>query len=423
MDKKTLSSFPFHVMTKPIGPICNLDCKYCFYLEKEELYKGEGKWRMAPELLESYVKQYIEAQPTNEVSFAWQGGEPTLLGVDFFRRVVELQKKYANGKVIDNAFQTNATLLDDDWALFFKENDFLVGVSIDGPKEVHDHYRVDKSGGSSFDRVMAGIKVLQKHDVRFNTLTCVNRVVSKKPLEVYRFLKGIGSSFMQFIPIVERRPGKQAKEWGLELACPEDSGIDDDDLPVTSWSVRPKDFGDFYTKIFDRWVQKDVGKIYIQLVETAFTKWIGVPGGICVHNETCGSALAVEHNGDMYSCDHFVYPQYRLGNIKDTPMAEMVQSPAQKKFGLDKRDRLPQYCRDCEVRFICHGACPKDRFLKTPDGESGLHYLCAGYRAFFNHMTPVMREMTRLYRNKASPAGVMELVKGKKIEGYRPGKK
>jgi uncharacterized protein len=409
-------------MTKPIGPICNLDCKYCFYLEKEALYT-DRKWRMAPELLENYVRQYIEAQPTDFVSFAWQGGEPTLLGVDYFRRVVELQRRYANGKTIENAFQTNATLLDSEWASFLRENNFLVGVSIDGPRELHDRYRVDKRGSSSFDQVVRGIEVLQKHGVRFNTLTCLNRATSKKPLDVYRFLKGIGSEFLQFIPIIERRPGSQAKEWGLDLASPEDEAENgEDDLPVMPWSVLPEDFGNFYIQVFDRWLQKDVGRIFVQLFDTALAKWVGEPGGICVHQETCGDALAIEHNGDLYSCDHFVYPHHKLGNIADQDIAEMVGSAKQRAFGQAKRDTLPQYCRDCEVRFVCNGGCPKYRFLETPAGDPGLHYLCRGYRSFFNHIAPVMQTMTALLRQGRPPAEAMQLSKNRAIPGYRPRK-
>ncbi|MBC2607075.1 anaerobic sulfatase maturase [Pelagicoccus albus] len=407
---------PFHVMTKPIGPICNLDCKYCFYLEKEALYT-EKKWRMQPDVLENYIRQYIEAQPNNHVSFAWQGGEPTLLGVDYFRRVVDIQNRYANGKSIENAFQTNGTLLDADWARFLKQHDFLVGVSIDGPKDIHDANRVDKRGESSFDQVMRGIQALQDEGVRFNTLTCLNRVTSQKPLEVYRFLKSIGSEFMQFIPIVERRPGSQAREWGLDLAEPGER--EQTDLPVFGWSVLPKDFGDFYIRIFDRWIRKDVGKVYIQMFETAFAKWVGIPGGICVHSETCGDALAIEHNGDVYSCDHFVYPQYRLGNMSDHALVDMVESDPQRKFGNAKRDTLPKYCRDCNVRFACNGGCPKDRFLRTPDGEAGLHYLCLGYRKFFQHIDVPMRAMAGLYSQRRPIPEIMELVAKKKLPGYK----
>lgn len=417
---RMIASRPFHVMTKPIGPICNLDCKYCFYLEKEALYT-DAKWRMSPERLERYIQQYIAAQPTDHVSFAWQGGEPTLLGVDFFRRVVSLQREYAGGKTIENAFQTNATLLDDEWGAFLHENQFLVGVSIDGPRELHDRYRVDKQDRSTFDQVMRGIEVLKKHQVDFNTLTCLNRATAKKPLEVYRFLKSIGSHYLQFIPIIERQPGAQTREWGLELASPDERpGATDEDLPVNSWSVLPRDFGEFYMRIFDRWVRKDVGKTFVQLFDTALGKWVGAPGGICVHAETCGDALAIEHNGDLYSCDHFVYPQHKLGNIADTELAELVNSPRQRKFGTDKRDTLPQYCRDCEVRFVCNGGCPKSRFLTTPAGEPGLHYLCEGYRAFFNHIAPVMRVMADLYQRRQSPAAAMDLVQSKSIPGYKP---
>jgi len=404
-------------MTKPIGPICNLDCKYCFYLEKEALYT-DGKWRMSPETLENYIRQYIEAQPSSHVSFAWQGGEPTLLGLEFFRKVIELQKRYANGKQIENALQTNGTLLDDDWAAFLIEHDFLVGVSIDGPKELHDHYRVDKKGRSTFDQVMRGIEALQRNEVRFNTLTCLNRATSKKPLEIYRFLKGIGSEFLQFIPIVERRPGVEARGWGLDLASPGERV--EDDLPVFGWSVLPEDFGDFYIRIFDRWLRKDVGRIFVQLFETALSKWVGTPGGVCVHAETCGDALAIEHGGDLYSCDHFVYPNYKLGNINEASLAELVDSPRQRAFGNAKRDTLPRYCQECEVRFACNGGCPKDRFLSTPHGDPGLHYLCKGYRKFFNHIDKPMRVLAQLHAQRRSAEEVMPLATSKKIQGYKP---
>lgn len=406
-------------MSKPIGPICNLDCRYCFYLEKEALYKNDGKWRMSAPLLESYIRQYIEAQPGAHVSFAWQGGEPTLLGLGFFQDVVRWQKKYANGKTIDNALQTNGTLLDRDWASFLRENDFLVGVSIDGPQELHDRYRVGKKGESTFDRVMAGIHVLQESEVAFNTLTCVNRAVSSKPLEVYRFLKSIGSSFMQFIPIVERKPGVQAATLGLDLATPGD-GIEEEDLPVTPWSVRPQDFGNFYRSIFDRWLLKDVGSVFVQLFEVTLAKWVGAGGGLCVHEETCGRALAVEHNGDLYSCDHFVYPDFKLGNLLHDGLEALVDSEAQRAFGQAKKDSLPPYCKECEVRAFCNGGCPKERFLKTPQGDPGLNYLCQGYRAFFNHVAPAMAALTELHRRRIPSERIMDLAKRKAIPGYRP---
>lgn len=417
----THASRPFHIMTKPIGPICNLGCTYCFYLEKEALYE-DGKWRMAPDLLESYIRQYIEAQPTDFVSFAWQGGEPTLLGVEFFRRVVALQREYADGKTIENAFQTNGTLLDDAWGTFLKESDFLVGISIDGPRELHDRYRVDKQGRSSFDQVMRGVEVLKRHEVAFNTLTCLNRATSKKPLEVYRFLKDIGSTFLQFIPIIERRPDATARQCGLDLAAPPERGALQvgEQLPVFGWSVLPQDFGDFYIRLFDRWVRKDVGKVYVQFFDTALGKWVGAPGGICVHNETCGDALAIEHNGDVYSCDHFVYPAHKLGNLREQSLPDLVNDPRQRAFGAAKSECLPRYCRECPVRFACHGGCPKYRFLTTPHCDPGLHYLCAGYRAFFQHVAPVMDAMATLWRRGQPPAAVMGMVRNKKLPGYRP---
>lgn len=404
----------FHVMTKPIGPICNLDCRYCFYLEKEELYEQERRkarpsWEMPPETLESYIRQYIEAQPGRQVSFAWQGGEPTLLGVRFFRRVVDLQKKYANGKTVANAFQTNGTLLDDEWGVFLQENNFLVGLSVDGPREVHDVYRVDKQGSPSFDRVMAGMEVLQKHGVEYNTLTVVSRVNSQKPLETYRFLRDHGSGFIQFIPLVERVALAPLQTEGgliqLTLAAPGERRS-----PVTDWSVLSEDYGTFLTTIFDEWVRRDVGKTFVQAFDVALGIWAGMGASLCVFGETCGDALALEHNGDVYSCDHFVYPEYRLGNLNDISLAEMVASPQQRKFGTDKRDTLPAYCRECDVRFACNGECPKHRFLKAPTGEWGLNYLCAGYKWFFAHIDPYMRTMTRLLQAGRAPNEIMAMV-------------
>ncbi|MBC8138603.1 MAG: anaerobic sulfatase maturase [Fibrella sp.] len=407
----------FHVMTKPIGPICNLDCRYCFYLEKEDLYEQERRkarpsWEMPPETLETYIRQYIEAQPGGEVSFAWQGGEPTLLGVRFFRRVVDLQKKYANGKTVTNALQTNGTLLTEEWGAFLKENRFLVGLSLDGPREMHDAYRVDKQGHSSFDRVMAGMEILQKKGVEYNTLTVISRINSQKPLETYRFLRDHGSGFLQFIPLVERSAQVPSQtEDGLiqlTLAAPRDRHAS-----VTDWSVRSEDYGTFLTTIFDEWVRHDVGKTFVQSFDVALGIWAGVGASLCVFGETCGDALAMEHNGDVYSCDHFVYPEYRLGNLNQTPLAQLVASPQQRKFGTDKRDTLPAYCRSCDVRFACNGECPKHRFLKTPTGEWGLNYLCAGYKRFFTHIDPHMRTMTRLLQGGRAPREIMALIAAK----------
>lgn len=416
------ASAPFHIMVKPIGPICNLDCKYCFYLEKEKLFDRGEKFRMSEETLERFVRGYIESQPSDHVIFAWQGGEPTLMGVDFFRKAVAFQKQYGGGKVIENAFQTNGTLIDDEWAAFFKENNFLIGVSIDGPQELHDHYRVDKGGKPTWEKVMRGIGFLKKHGVEFNTLTCVHRETAKKPLEVYRFLKGIGSTFLQFIPILERRPDDRSKEWNLDLASPPLLGgtaREEEEPRVMPWTVKASDYGDFLIQIFERWVRKDVGRIYVQMFDVALAKWVGVPGGLCIFSETCGSALAMEHNGDLYSCDHYVYPDYRIGNIMNQAMPDLVDSTAQKKFGTDKRDTLPGQCRKCPVKFACNGGCPKHRFIETKDGEAGLNYLCDGYFSFFNHIDPYMRVMARLYRMQLAPAGIMELIKNKRIPGIK----
>jgi uncharacterized protein len=392
----------FHVMAKPTGPICNLDCKYCFYLEKENLYPGAHSWAMPDDVLESYVRQYIQAQAAPVVTFAWQGGEPTLLGVDFFRKVVALERKYANGKRIANAFQTNGVLLNDAWAEFFLENGFLVGVSIDGPRELHDCYRVNKGGKPTFDSVMAGIGYLKKHGVEFNTLTVVNRKNSCHPLEVYRFLREAGSGYMQFIPIVERITSNPGPD-GLHLITPSWSTS----VEVSEWSVEPIQYGKFLCAIFDDWVRRDVGRYFVQIFDVALESWCGIPQGLCVFRETCGTALAIEHNGDLYSCDHYVYPENKLGNIMEAPLASLVESSKQREFGAAKQNSLPRYCRECEVRFACNGECPKHRFLQSPDGEPGLNYLCAGYKMFFNHIDPYMEFMAGELQNGRAPANVM----------------
>lgn len=403
-----MTSVPaFHVMTKPIGPLCNLDCKYCFYLEKEKLFPANEKFRMSDEVLEAYVRQYIAGQTAPEINFAWQGGEPTLLGVEFFRKVVALQKKYADGRPIRNALQTNGTLLDDEWGEFFAEHQFLVGVSIDGPPKLHDAYRVDKKGRPTYAEVICGIRLLHKHGVEFNTLTVVNRVNSRKPLDIYRFLKQIGSGFIQFIPLVERLPDAQAAELGLDLATPPRVDELDAQLPVTDWSVEPGQYGKFLTTIFDEWVKQDVGKVFVQLFDVALGNWLGAPPSLCVFSENCGAALAMEHNGDVYSCDHYVYPRYKLGNLLNQDLAAMVASPTQREFGLAKSATLPAYCRACDYRFACHGECPKHRFLRTPEGEAGLNYLCRGYKHFFAHIDPAMKKMAALIRAGRPPASIM----------------
>ena len=418
----------FHLLTKPIGPICNLDCKYCFYLEKEKLYPGESQWRMSDAVLEEHVRQYINSQSVLEINFAWQGGEPTLLGVEFFRKAVALQKKFADGKTVFNAIQTNGTLLDDEWCEFLAANKFLVGLSVDGPAELHDQYRMDKRQQPTFAVVMRGLELLKKHGVEFNTLTVVNRANSQQPLEVYRFLKSIGSEFLQFIPLVERATPEEMKMAGYDFAAPpllRSAGLQTGSVsdthqlagqetgapsPVTPWSVEPEQYGNFLCAIFDEWVRHDVGKTFVQLFDVALGNWMGLGSSLCVFAEKCGTALAIEHNGDVYSCDHYVYPRHQLGNMMNQSLAAMVNSPQQMKFGDDKLDSLPKFCRECEVRFACNGECPKHRFIFTPDGEPGLNYLCAGYKKFFNHIDPHMKMMARLLQNDEAPARIMEIL-------------
>lgn len=395
-----------HVMAKPSGAICNIDCKYCFYLEKEKLYPEKGKnWRMDDASLELYVRQYIEAQDVPEVNFAWQGGEPTLMGVDFFQKAVALQKQYANGKTITNAFQTNGTLLDEGWGAFLAAHQFLVGISIDGPQEMHDHYRVDKGGNPTFDKVMRGVEVLKKFQVEFNTLTVLQSHNAQYPKEVYRFLKSIGSHFLQFIPIVERI----AEQPGEDLLTLVDPTFEDR-AKVSKWSVSATQYGRFLCSVFDDWVRQDVGQYFVQIFDVALGAWLGQNPSLCIFSETCGDALIIEHNGDLYSCDHFVYPEYNLGNVRDHTIREMVDGVQQRKFGTDKRDTLPQYCRDCDYRFACNGGCPKHRFIHTPNGEKGLNYFCKGYKMFFNHADPYLRVMGNEVMNGRPAANVMRWV-------------
>ena len=378
----------FHLLAKPRGAICNLDCKYCFYLSKEDLYKGSS-FRMTDDMLETYIRQLIESHTVPEVTVAWQGGEPTLMGLDFFRRSIVFEKEYARpGMKIQNTIQTNGTLINDEWAAFFKENDFLVGLSIDGPREMHDFYRVDRRGEPTFDNVMRGLGFLQKHGVEWNALTTIHHANADHPVEVYRFLRDeCKAEFIQFIPIVER-------------LSPDSNG-------VTDRSTTAEQYGKFLVGVFEEWVRHDVAKVYVQMFDVALANWHGEPSGLCVHSKTCGGALAIEHNGDLYSCDHFVEPRYKLGNIKEKHMLKLVSSEPQVKFGNDKFDTLPKYCRECEVRFACHGGCPKDRFIKTPDGEPGLNYLCAGYKIFFNHIDKPMRTMSQLLHQNRAPAEIM----------------
>lgn len=405
---KTANSL-FHITTKPIGPICNLDCTYCFYLKKEALYPEHERasdFRMPLQTLDTYIREYIEAQPGSEVQFAWQGGEPTMLGLDYFKHVVELQDRYCPpDKRVSNAIQTNGILLSEEWCKFLARNHFLVGLSIDGPKEFHDMYRVAKGGEPTFDRVFNAMMLLKKHSVEFNTLTVIHRELACHPVEVYEFLRENGSGFMQFIPLVERVVKPDKKNGGnnrLEILR---AGWE-----VSPWSVEPLQFGLFLSDIFDGWIRRDVGKIFVQTFDVQLGIWVGYGSTLCIFGETCGRALAIEHNGDLYACDHFVSPEFKIGNINSTPLHAMVESQQQHKFGDDKRDSLPAYCKSCEVRFACNGECPKNRFSVTSDGEAGLNYLCAGYKHFLNHIRPYMQTMAGLLHQQKPPADIMRML-------------
>ncbi|MGV3509899.1 MAG: anaerobic sulfatase-maturation protein [Sphingobacteriaceae bacterium] len=394
----------FNLLAKPTGPVCNLDCTYCYYLEKEKMYPGNPNFTMNAETLETFTRKYIHEQPGKEVTFVWQGGEPTLLGIDFFKKALTLQKKYGSGKIIHNSFQTNGVLLNDEWCLFFKENNFLIGISIDGPEEVHNMYRKNKGEQGTFSKVMNAINLLKKHKVDFNTLTVVNNVNVEKPLEIYRFLKQIGSGYIQFIPIVERI-STEVPENGLELVLPEYQA----EATLSNWSVPSLQFGKFLVAIFNEWVKKDVGRVFVQIFDSTLANEVGVPAGVCLFNKYCGDALAIEHNGDVFSCDHFVYPEYKIGNINTTSIKKMLLEPRQIKFGLDKYDSLPQQCKTCDVLNYCYGECPKNRFSTTSSGEPGLNYLCEGYKLFFRHVKPYMKFMANELAHQRSPANVMRL--------------
>jgi len=395
----------FHVMAKPTGAICNLDCAYCYYLEKESLYPGD-RFRMGDDVLENYIRQVIEAQTASVVTIAWQGGEPTLMGLRFFERAVEIARRYVRpGQRLQHTMQTNATLLTEDWARFLAGHEFLVGVSIDGPPALHDAYRVDKRGRPSYARVARGLELLRSHGVEYNILCTVHAANADAPREVYRLLRDdCGASFIQFIPIVEHIP------------------TDDEPWAVSERSVTAGGWGSFLTGVFDEWVVRDVGKVFVQSFDAALASFAGAPPGICVFAETCGDAVALEHNGDVYSCDHFVYPENRLGNIMRQALGEMVESPQQIQFGQAKNDTLPKYCRQCEVRFACNGECPKHRFATTPDGEAGLNYLCAGYKKFFTHIDPYMQFMAAQLRQQRAPANVMEWVRMRDAAALQSGK-
>jgi uncharacterized protein len=391
----------FHIMAKPIGSWCNLACDYCFYLQKMELYP-ESTFRMSDEVHETYIRQLFEAHQVPQVTVAWQGGEPTLMGLDFFRHSIKFQKKYAKPATrIENTFQTNGILLNDEWCRFFHENDFLIGLSMDGPKELHDFYRKDKGGHGTFERVRLAAQLLQKHNVEFNILCTVNAKNVNHPLEVYRFFRDeLRSQYIQFIPIVERE-----NETGYQ-----------EGNSVTTRSVRPDQWGHFLIEIFDEWVSRDVGQMFVLNFDGALAGWLGRAGTVCIFGRTCGLGMALEHNGDLYSCDHFVEPKYYLGNILQTPMAGLAASEKQRKFGQEKWDTLPRFCRKCDFLFACNGECPKNRLLETPDGEPGLNYLCEGYKAFFTHTDHSMKIMADLIQ-RGKPAGEIMKVMGTEEKG------
>jgi uncharacterized protein len=401
-----------HVVAKPIGPMCNLDCEYCFYLEKQALFGTGEKYRMSDKILSSFITNYITSQPTPIVEFVWQGGEPTLLGIDFFKRVIELQRPFARQKTITNSLQTNGTLLTDEWCDFLKKYNFIVGISLDGPKEIHDRYRCDQQGNGTFDRVMRGLKFLQEHKVDYNVLACVARDTAKRPLDIYRFFKEEEVEFIQFTPIVERVPDARLSQLGLCLAGPAALDKEESETDVTSWTVVPEEYGDFLIAVYEEWVRHDVGKVFVMNFEWALNAWISNPSPVCIHAEQCGRSVVLEHNGDVYACDHCVYPEYKLGNISTKNLLQMVGKSVQSGFGITKETALPRCCRECEVLTACRGGCPKHRFARTYDDEPGLHYLCAGYKKFFLHIRKYLRAMTTLLENGLPASRVMDAVRG-----------
>ncbi len=406
MDVHNPFSRPLYVMAKPAGSICNLNCRYCYYLEKSNLYKDCGKplrQVMDDRLLEQFTRDYIQAQTMPEVLFTWHGGEPLMRPLSFYRRALELQKKHGQGRMIDNSIQTNGTLLTDEWCEFFKENNWLVGVSIDGPQEFHDEYRRTRAKGPSFRQVMKGIDLLNKYGVEWNAMAVVNDYNADYPHEFYQFFKDINCRYIQFTPIVERI---QPHSDGRHLASPLDTG----NIALADFSVTPEQWGEFTCAIFDEWVRADVGQYFIQLFDATLSNWVGVQPGVCSMGRTCGHAAVMEYNGDVYSCDHFVFPEYKLGNIKDKTIVEMISSDRQNRFGLAKRDSLPGQCRRCRFTDICNGECPKNRFMTTADGEPGLNYLCKGYHRFFSHTAPYMEFMKAELEAGRPPSNVMGAV-------------
>ena len=395
---------PLYVMLKPAGAHCNLACKYCYYLEKNNLYQNTPRHLMSDEMLEQFTREYIEAQTMPQVLFTWHGGEPLMRSIDFYKKALELQKKYAHGKQIDNVIQTNGTLLTDEWCEFFAQNHWLVGISIDGPQEYHDHYRVTPAGKPSWEKVMQGISLLKKHRVEWNAMAVVNAYNAEHPLEFYHFFRDNGCQYLQFTPIVERLT---EHEDGRTLA----SLADDREIPLADASVTPQQWGNFLCTIFDDWVRHDVGKTFVEIFDCTLANWMGVLPGICAYSKECGHAGVMEHNGDVYSCDHFVFPEYKLGNIRDQSLIDMLYGEKQQAFSRLKHTSLPRQCKECDMEFACHGECPKNRFEKDKYGEPGLNYLCQGYYQYYSHVAPYMDFMKRELLAQRPPANIMNVLK------------
>lgn len=409
MEKATFTPFarPLYVMTKPAGSLCNLACTYCYYTEKSKLYTDNPKHVMSDELLERFIREYMDSQTGPDVLFTWHGGETLMRPLSFYQKAVRLQQQYARGRRVENALQTNGTLLTDEWCRFLHDEQWLVGISIDGPQEFHDEYRVNRQGRPSFVQVMKGIRLLNKHQVEWNAMAVVNDFNADYPLDFYHFFKEIGCRYLQFTPVVERiyrHPD------GRILASPQEGA----EAALADFSVTPKQWGHFLCSIFDEWVTQDVGSTFIQLFDATLANWVGVQPGLCSMAETCGHAGVMEFNGDVYSCDHFVFPEYKLGNLQRQSLVEMMYSPRQLAFGQAKRDSLPRQCRECEYLFACHGECPKNRFATTADGEAGLNYLCEGYHRFFQHVAPYMDFMKEELKNERPPANVMKWINEKR---------
>lgn len=395
---------PLYVMLKPAGAHCNLACKYCYYLEKNNLYQNSHRHLMSDEMLEQFTREYIEAQTMPQVLFTWHGGEPLMRSIDFYKKALALQKKYAHGKQIDNVIQTNGTLLTDEWCEFFAQNHWLVGISIDGPQEYHDHYRVTPDGKPSWEKVIQGISLLKKHRVEWNAMAVVNAYNAEHPLEFYHFFRDNGCQYLQFTPIVERLT---EHEDGRTLA----SLADDREIPLADASVTPQQWGNFLCTIFDDWVRHDVGKTFVEIFDCTLANWMGVLPGICAYSKECGHAGVMEHNGDVYSCDHFVFPEYKLGNIREQSLIDMLYGEKQQAFSRLKHTSLPRQCKECDMEFACHGECPKNRFEKDKYGEPGLNYLCQGYYQYYTHVAPYMDFMKRELLAQRPPANIMNVLK------------